>query len=131
MSSEPKVEPIPPDPVKTPVRRSRPSVPVLLRDLPLPPEIVPDVEAYCRKYRLRKARERQEVEEECKLQYYFGGDLVLVLDTLEGGKVVAAGELDSDEFTAQFEGLSPEVRREAVRCAPWPWDSDVSCMGLG
>jgi hypothetical protein len=130
MSSEPRVEPTPPEPAKA-SKRPRPPVPVRLRDLPLPPEVVPEVEYYCRKYRLRKAKDRQRTEEHFKLQYYFGGDYTLVVWTPEGGTVVAAGDESSDEFGAQFDGLSPEVRQQAVHCIPRPWDCEDADLGLG
>jgi hypothetical protein len=131
MSSEQKTEPTPPEPAASPPKRERPPVPVLLRDLPLPPEVVPHLDAYCRRYRLRKPKERQEVEEELKLQYYFGGDYVLVLETREGGQVVAAGDVGSEEFGAQFESLSPTVRREAYWWAPPVWGDETASLGLG
>jgi hypothetical protein len=44
-----------------------------LKDMTLPPEMQQVVEDYCKEWKVRKAWARREVEENIKLQHFFGG----------------------------------------------------------
>jgi hypothetical protein len=103
-----------------------PELPVLVRDLPLPPELAAEVDAYCKKAGLRRAAERQLREDHVKLQYYFGGFSVAYLRTPDGPRVVAVGDVDDDDFWQQVDRLPPEDRRRNIVWTPHPRDPSIS-----
>lgn len=97
-----------------------------LRDLPTPPDVAERVQRRCEKLGLSRKESRAEVEEELKLQYYFGGQYVGYLRSAEGKIVIAAGRLDSEEFSRQLDALDPEERRKVVLDVPSRWNETVS-----
>ncbi len=99
----------------------RPGERCYVRDLDLPPELQQDLEIICRRSDYRKARDRQQVEDEIKLHHYFGGLNIAYLVTPNGPAVVAAGDFGSDEFGRALDALSPRDRRAAIRYTPRPW----------
>ena len=83
-----------------------------IRDLPLPPQVGDEAMRYCKRLGVRRAKERHEVEEQMKLQHYYGGTWIAFLDTNEGVVVVAAAHSLSDPlFDRQLAFLTHEERR--------------------
>ena len=98
--------------------------PQALKDLPIPPELANVIQqemARCPFF--FKRRWQRWVEEEYKLQYYYGGKEVLYMDTPEGRVVVAAGSVE--EVGAAFRQLPPQESGKVVVYSPTPWDEVV------
>jgi hypothetical protein len=86
-----------------------------VRDLPLPPEVAAEAKRHCKRLGLWGAKERRRVEEQMKLQHYYGGKWIAILQTVEGPVVVAAADsLGNPAFDRQLAFLSPEERRQRV-----------------
>jgi hypothetical protein len=98
-----------------------------LGDLPTPPEVAEEARQYCRRLGLFRRRCRDEVLEELKLQYYFGGQYIGYLRTDTGKVIVAAGAL-YDVFDRQLAFVSPEERRRVILYAPYRWHDEVSVI---
>ena len=101
-------------------------LPRRFRDLPTPPEVSEEVKRHCHRLGLRRRRYRQDVEDELKLQYYFGGRYVGYLPTDQGPVIVAAGKLGSEEFGRQLDGVASERRRDVILNVPSPWNDTIS-----
>lgn len=99
---------------------------IKLRELPLPPEVTEEVRRYCKKLGLSRRRSVQEVEDEARLSYYFGGQYVTYLKSKAGPVVVAAGRQASDAYQRQLNALTPAERREAVSWVPPVWNDPDS-----
>jgi hypothetical protein len=99
-----------------------------LSELAMPPEVAREAEAICKRYGYRKGRNRQEVEEELKLQYYYGGQHVAYLVTPAGLVVVAAGNIESEAFRKTLEGLSREEHQKLIIYSPSPWNNEDSWL---
>jgi hypothetical protein len=99
---------------------------VVLRGLPTPPEVAQAVQRRCRQLGLWRRKYVQEVEDELKFQYYYGGQYVAYLRTDEGPVVVAAGRLESEAFGHQLDALSPENRRAIHYNVPSVWNDEIS-----
>jgi hypothetical protein len=97
-----------------------------LADLPTPPEVAARVQSSCKRLGLWRTKYVQEVENQLKLQYYYGGQWVAYLSTEEGIVIVAAGRPDSDAFERQLSLLSTEERYSAVRTLPSLWNDPDS-----
>jgi hypothetical protein len=95
---------------------------VKLRDLPMASEVAERVQKRCRELGFSRRRYVQEIEEEAKLQYHFGGQYVGYLRTDEGGVIVAATDQpDSDAFQQQLACVSPEeLLSGRIHGAPLP-----------
>jgi hypothetical protein len=90
-----------------------------IRDLPLPPEVAAEAIRYCKRLGLWRARYRRQMEEQMKLQHYYGGLWIAYLRTDVGSVVVAAAEsLNDPLFDEQLSFLTPEERRAAVIDSP-------------
>jgi hypothetical protein len=113
-------------PLGPPTHGAMPPVPVKLRDLPLPAEVAEAAARDCRSLGLWRRRYVEEVEEELKLQYYFGGTYVAYLRSADGPVVVAAGAPQSEAFGRQLEAVRPEARRQVVYAVPTIWNDQVS-----
>jgi hypothetical protein len=89
-----------------------------LRDLPLPPEVAEELNRYCSRLGSRKAR-NHEMEEQMKLQHYFGGKWVAYLRTKEGPVIVATADRVGDPaFEQQLSSLTTQERQEAIIDCP-------------
>jgi hypothetical protein len=99
---------------------------IKLRELPLPAELAEDARHYCKKLGLWGRRYIQEVEDETRLSYYFGGQAVVTLRSKDGPIVVAAGRVESDEFGRQLDALPPEERRQVCYCFPAMWNDSAT-----
>jgi hypothetical protein len=90
-----------------------------IRDLPLPPEVAVAAERYCKRLGLWRKKSRLEVEEQMKLQHYYGSTWIAVLRSAEGPVVVAAAKCLSDPvFDQQLSFLTEEERRRRVLECP-------------
>ncbi len=98
---------------------------VKLRELPTPPEVAEEVKKNCRGWFWRR-KDVREVEEELKLQYYFGGHAVSYFGTKEGLVIVAAGVRDSDAYDQLLSFLTPEERSRTVLDFPCRWHETTS-----
>jgi hypothetical protein len=111
---------------ETPPAAAKPALPqwVSLRkplsELPLPPEwaerIAPDIR--------REPRFRRGIEEDVKLQIYFGGWEVAVLCENGGQTVVALIRRTSHTLGTALDHLTPEERRNVTFCFPDRVDGD-------
>jgi hypothetical protein len=100
-----------------------PPLPCHIRDLPTPPEIAECANRHCAKrYFWWRKTYQDSVEEDLKLQFYFGGIYVGYLRNTTGCVVVAAGHMESEEFGKQLDDLPARVRREVVLFLPPPWN---------
>jgi hypothetical protein len=97
-----------------------------IRQLESTDAIAAEVQKACCRLGLRTAADRARVEEDLKLQYYFGGRDVAYLRMPEGKVVVAAGTLGTEEFRKTLLRLSPEERRHVIVYSPDPWDEGAS-----
>ena len=121
---EPEV-PAPRDGLPAEVARGEP-MRINLRELPTPPEVAERIRRHCKKLGLWRRRYVQEVEDEIKLSYYFGGRYVAYLKSKDGPIVVAAGKLASEAFQRQLDALLPEERRTVIKWLPDVWNDPVS-----
>jgi hypothetical protein len=98
-------------------------VPFLLRDLKLPEDWQKDVEEDCRG--LWWKRDKLRVEEDAKLQYFFGGWTVAYQRTPQGILILAAGDRHSFEFEEVIDNLSREEYEKTIVRWQFPWDVEV------
>jgi hypothetical protein len=90
-----------------------------VRDLPLPPEVAAEAKRYCKYLGTSRAKDIREMEEQMKLQHYYGGKWIAYLRTDEGPVVVAAAKSLSDPvFDQQLSFLTPEERRRRIIDSP-------------
>jgi hypothetical protein len=116
-----------PSPAPAPLCPQEGEVPrVRLRDLPTPPEVAEEAARWCRKPGLWGKRNRREVEEQLKLQYYYGGQAVYVLRGSEGPIVIAIPERFRDVPGLRYVLLTPEERPHACLEAPSVWGDTSS-----
>jgi hypothetical protein len=97
---------------------------VRLSDLSTPPEVVAETERCCQRYGWK----RQQVEEELKLQYYYGGQAIYVLRTSEGPIVIPITERYKDTPDLRHILFTPEERSLACLEIPSRWreqDSEI------
>ncbi len=91
----------------------------LVRDLPLPPEVAAEAVRYGKRIGCWRAKHRRQLEEQMKLQHYYGGQWIAYLRSDEGPVVVAAAEDLSDPlFDQQLAALTAEERRGAIITSP-------------
>src|SRR6266536_1790813 len=91
----------------------------LVRDLALPPEVAAEAKRYCKRLGLWGAKSRREMEEQMKIQHYYGGLWIAFLRTGKGPLVVAAAEsLDTPSFDQQLSFLTAEERRGVLFDSP-------------
>lgn len=92
-----------------------------IRDLPLPSAMAAEAKRYCAYLGLGGAKCRVQMEEQMKLQHYYGGRWIAYLRTAEGPVVIAAADsLDDPSFDQQLAFLTAEERRRAVIDSPTP-----------
>jgi hypothetical protein len=97
-----------------------------LRELPLPPEVAEEARKYCQQLGLWRRRYVQDVEDELRLQYYFGGQAVVYLRSKDGPIIVAAGRVADEAFGRQLDALPPGERRQVNYDFPSVWNDQVS-----
>jgi hypothetical protein len=96
----------------------------LICDLGSTPELAAAVDTACQAFGYRGGRNRQRVEEDLKLVYYYGGKDVAVLPTPRGRMIVAVGDRGSQAFREQLGQLSPDERSRTVLLSPGPWSDE-------
>jgi hypothetical protein len=98
----------------------RPGEWVYVRELPTPPQVAEAVASYCSRHRY-SGRRKQEVEDQFKLAFYYGGRCIGSLQTSRGPAVVLSDLLTQEECTAVRRSL-PEAERQALVyevVSPW------------
>ena len=96
---------------------------IKLRGLPTPPEVAESARQYAKKLMFWPSRSFiQELEDEAKLSYYFGGWAAVTLKSKEGPIVVAVGSVASEAFGRQLEAFTPEERRQKCIWFPDVWN---------
>lgn len=98
---------------------------VRLCDLATPSEVSDDADQWCKKYGWGGNRRRREVEEQLKLQYYFGGQAVYLLDTADGPIVIAIAEHEQNTPDLRYVLLTDEERPHACLTVPPRWHDTV------
>jgi hypothetical protein len=117
------------DEIATPeVARQEQRMRVSVRNLPLTDELTREIQAQRRRLGVWRRKYVQEMEDELKLRYYFGGKYVAYLTSEHGPVVVAAGQLESAAFDEQLAWLSPEERQRAVLDAVDRWNDQTSLI---
>lgn len=101
-----------------------------LKDLTLPPELQQHVEDSCRRRGFWWQRNRRGVEEDVKLQYFYGGYTVAYRRSADGLVVVLAGRLSSPEFGEAWESFRREEQRDLILDSPSVWGADDSAIGV-
>src|SRR5260370_31569077 len=72
---------------------------IWLRDLPVPAEMLPYIEDYCKGcWFWERAKRRRRIEEDLKLQYYFGGHEVYYLATPKGRAVIQVDNVEEGGY---------------------------------
>jgi len=86
-----------------------------IRDLPLPPEVAAEAARFGKRIGFWRAKDRRQLEEQMKIQHYYGGQWIAYLRSDEGPVVVAAAEdLNDSLFDQQLSFLTAEERRSAL-----------------
>jgi hypothetical protein len=92
---------------------------VVLADLPTPPDLAQAVEDCCAHIGRRRAkRERQWVEDELKLQYYFGGQSIVFFPGPKGKTVIVMEGISPGDWRRWRQQLPPAERDRYVACIP-------------
>ena len=101
---------------------------VKLRELPIPPPLAEEINKHCRRLGFWRRKYVQQVEEELKCQYYFGGQYVAYLPSEQGPIVVAAGTRESEAFDRQLAFLAADERQQVILDAVDPWNDPTSLI---
>ncbi len=99
---------------------------IKLRELPMPPELAEEARRYCKQLGIWRSKYVRPIEDDLKLQYYFGGQCVVWLRSKDGPILVAAGRQASEAFGRQLDALAPEERRRVCYSFPCVWDDPAS-----
>jgi len=100
--------------------------PQRLNDIPVPPDLAAEIDRYCARIGAVRKWDREQVTEDIKLQYFFGGNHVAYLPTPEGLVILAVGQMDSEEFGKVLDSLSREVRCRVILYPVSRWNDSVS-----
>ena len=92
-----------------------------LKDLAMPPALTEAVDTACKRLDVRTASGRKRVEEELKLQFYFGGREVACLDTAGDRVVIGVGTPLLDNLHEILQDLGTDERGgvSVLTLAPW------------
>jgi hypothetical protein len=94
---------------------------IYLNELPTPPEVAEAVEASSKR-RGNNAKQKQDLLERSKLEYYFAGQVVAYLRTPQGRAVVATSKMTQDEYDAAKARLTSAERSKLISYVPSPWN---------
>jgi hypothetical protein len=101
---------------------------VRLRDLPIPPEVIEDVNYWYTRTGGGGKKRRQEIEEEFKLQYYFGGQAIYVMSSAEGTVVIPIPECLSGTPDLRYFLFTAEERQRVCSTVPSRWNGTDSII---
>jgi hypothetical protein len=113
-------------PFEAPSSRAGKAERVRLRDLPTPAEVAAEAERWCKKYGSRGQKGRREMEEQLKLQYYYGGQPVYIVRTPDGPVVIPIPDRYKDTPDLRHVLLTPEERPHACLEIPPLWWATTS-----
>ena len=103
-------------------------LPKRIADLPTPPDVLAYAEECKKKEWLRK-QEFEDLVDQLKLQYYYGGWHVRYLLTKQGRVVVVIDEDgDVEGYRRKVQALPPDVRQDSVVGVPSPWMDETSWL---
>lgn len=94
------------------------AIPQPLADLPVPPPVIDEMRRRSRQLGWRGRKALQDLEDELKLQYYYGGLCVNYLRTTQGIVVLAAGRSGSPAYQEQLQAIPAEQRPRLVLSLP-------------
>jgi hypothetical protein len=110
-AARPEPAPEPPEVVR-PLRQR-------MRDLPMPPAVATFAVQWGKQIGLFGRKGRQDLEDQLKLQHYYGGMWIAYLRTKEGPVVVAAADsLNNPSFDRQLSFLTADERRRKILSSP-------------
>jgi hypothetical protein len=97
------------------------SEPILVANLPLPPDRAKEVEEICRS-RSCTRRERAAVEEDLKLRYHYAGHFVMATVGAHGLQIHAIDLENPDEVYELRKQLRAQGYRHILSLFPTSWD---------
>ena len=107
--------------ITTPARSMR----LLLKDLETPPALAAAIQEASKLFGFRAARDRLYIEEEIKLQYYYGGRDVACIETPDGRALVAIGTPYIENWPQILDSLNPDQRHKVAILTPEPWNDNL------
>ena len=96
------------------------SEPILVANLPLPPDVAEDVERICRSNRLVR-KERARFEQDIKLSHHYAGHFVVATAGTRGLEIHAIDLDDPDEIHELTKRLRAQGHRHVLSLYPTPW----------
>jgi hypothetical protein len=104
--------------------------PLLVANLPLPPDIAEEVAGICRQRRYTR-HERAAVEEDLKLRHHYAGHFVIATAGPHGLQIHAIDLEDPDEVHELKKRLGAQGHRHILSLYPTSWkDPDVTIVTL-
>jgi hypothetical protein len=104
--------------------------PILVANLPLPPDIAEEVAGICRQRRYTRS-ERAAVEEDLKLRHHYAGHFVLATAGPHGLQIHAIGLENPDEVNDLCKRLRAQGHRHILSLFPTSWkDPEVTIVTL-
>ncbi len=100
-----------------------------LRDLPTPPEVAAEARRFHKAQGWGGRQRLNAIEDELKLQYYYGGQCIRCLFGREGPIIVAIYRGDDQDYRNQEQALSAKEKHEAVVLVPSVWNDPNSFIG--
>lgn len=97
---------------------------VFLKELDVPSEVQEVAQEFCERQGIRHPRDRTRIEEELKLQFHYGGQTVVCLETPLGRQVIGGGVPGSGDLRRAIGKLSREEREKAVVISVEPWNQE-------
>src|SRR5262245_12724207 len=91
---------------------------VLLKDLETPPALAEAIQQACKQFGFRSVRDQLYVEEELKLQFYYGGRDVACIETDQGRAVLKAGTPYIEDWPQVLDGLDADHRHKVMILTP-------------
>jgi hypothetical protein len=93
-----------------------------LRELPTPPEVAAEARRFHKAQGWGGRQRLSAIEDELKLQYYYGGQHIRCLFGKDGPIIVAIYRGDDEDYRNQIQALSAEEKQEAVVVFPCRWN---------
>ncbi len=111
-----------------PTTPTRLSEPIVLADLPLPPDVAGEIETYCREHRLH-GRQREDFEEEVRLSHFFSGNYVVAALGPRGLEIHAIDSEEPDGIYELRKRLRAEGNPDVISLIPLPWKDPITRVG--